>query len=698
MAFDLNQRFIALVPGGNGVIFAIQADGALFWYQNTGWASGAAVWAAGSGRQIATGWHEFTAVLASGDGQLYALKPNGTLLWYRVTVNPTTGAATWAAKSGAQIGTGFDRFSQIIGGWSGVFYCLDETGNMFLYYYSAGNGTPVWANGFGTQIGAGFNPLARLWADPDGVIFGVQQGTTLTWWRFRAANLVTGAGSWANDGIGIDIGEDWGEVAQRITFSNTSGVLYAVALDQSVNPGTDNILTWFQLHNSESIDTAGVSWAAGGNAVQVGQGWTFEPTAALQGYPSSLTVPQGGSVEIQVSTTWPTYTAQAVRRAPSASGTAVPVTSLVTYTGKLQQLQKNYRSLGCGWTPSFSYSPTSSWVSGVYAAQLVSPESNENEVVFVVRPSTPTNQIAVVLATNTYNAYNAWAGHNQYTYGQNGVQRTITLMRPSQQTAIGPTGKINHTLYSDLLLLDWMTSAGIDYDVYTDLDIDADGTSWMPQYKAVVLGSHPEYWTATARNNLISYLGSGGNVVATGGNCIYEEVSYTSDRSAMIFRTTTGDRNLFENLGEYESSILGNDYNPATYLDFYPYQVANQHPFLDGTGLSVGDTFGESGYNVAASGWEVDWAAADVSGLVVIAQGMNPNGGGSMCYFPQPSGGWVFTTGSITFNGSIASDSNIQQILTNVFATATQGATAGAFGAAAAPGQRLAPVGSAAPR
>ena len=697
MAFDLNQRFIALVPGGNGVIFAIQADGALFWYQNTGWASGAEVWAAGSGSQIGIGWHEFTTVLASGDGQLFGLKPDGTLLWYRVTVNPATGAASWAAKSGAQIGSGFDRFYQIIGGWSGVFYCLDETGNMFLYYYSAGNGTPVWANGFGTQIGTGFNPLARLWADPDGVIFGVQQGTTLTWWRFRASNLATGAGSWANAGIGIDIGEDWGEVSQRITFSNTSGVLYAVALDQAVNPGTDNVLTWFQLLNSESIDTSGASWANGGNAVQVGQGWTFEPTAALQGYPSSLTVPQGGTVQIQVSTTWPTYTAQAVRRAPSASGSAVPVTSLVTYNGQLQQLQNNYRSLGCGWAPSFSYSPTSSWVSGVYAAQLVSPASNEFEVVFVVRPSAPANQIAVVLATNTYNAYNAWAGHNQYTYGQNGVQRTVTLLRPSQQTSTGPTGKINHTLYSDLLLLDWMTSAGIDYDVYTDLDVDADGTSWMPQYKAVVLASHPEYWTATARNNLISYLGAGGNVIATGGNCIYEEVSYTSDSSAMVFRTTTGDRNLFENLGDYESAILGNDYNPATYLDFYPYQVANQHPFLNGTGLSVGDTFGSSGYNVAASGWEVDWAASDISGLIVIAQGTNPNGGGSMSYVPQPSGGFVLTTGSITFNGSIANDSNIQQILTNAFNTATQGSTAGASGAAAGPG-RLAPVGSAAPR
>lgn len=671
MAFDPNQRFIALIPGGNGVIFAIQADGALFWYQNTGWTSGTAAWAAGSGSRIGTDWHEFTTVLASGDGQLYGLKPDGTLLWYRVTVNPSTGGASWAADSGAQIGSGFDRFRRIIGGWGGVFYCLDEFGTMFLYYYAAGNGSPVWANGYGTQIGIGFDPLDRLWADPHGVIFGVQQSTTLTWWRFRASNLTTGSGTWANGGIGIDIGDGWGEASQQVTVSNTSGVLYAVAIDESVNPGTDDILTWYRLNNSESIDTAGVSWANGGNPAQVGQGWTFEPGAALQGYPNSLTITQGGTVRIQVSTTWPTYTAQAVRRAPSTTGTSVPVTPVITYNGSLQQLQGNYRSLGCGWSTSFSY-PTAAWTSGVYAARLVSPRSTEHDVVFIVRPLIPASPIAVVLATNTYNAYNAWAGHDQYTYGQDGVQRTVTLLRPSRQTPLGPTGQINHTLYSDLLLLDWMTSAGIAYDVYTDMDIDVDGTSWMPKYKAVVLASHPEYWTATARNNLITYLGAGGNVIATGGNCIYEEVSYTPDRTAMVFRTPSGDRNLFGNLGLYESEILGNDYNPASYLDFYPYQVVTSHPFLDGTGLAVGDTFGDSGYNIAASGWEVDWAASGISGLIVIAQGRNPNGGASMCYVPQPSGGWVFTTGSISFNGSIATDPAIQQILTNVFAAAVQ--------------------------
>ena len=672
MGYDAKQRFIALVPGGNGVIFAIQADGSLLWYQNTGWAGGSAAWAPASGSVIGTGWHEFTTVLAAGDGQLFGVKNDGTLLWYKLSsMNANTGAHSWAANSGTRIGSGFNRYTRLIGGWNGMFYALDASGDMYFYYYSAGNGSPNWANGRGTHIGSGFNQLIWLWADPDGVVFGVRQSAVLSWWHYRIANPTTGAGSWANGGNGIDIGDGWGDTTQRTAFSNTGGVVYTVQLDGSDNPGTDNVLAWYRLQNSQSVDTSGVSWANGGNAANVGSGWTYESFAALQGYPSAQSAPQGGSVGIQVSTTWPTYTATVVRAAPApAAGAPVTVIPAASHNGTLKTLPSTYRSTGCAWSTDFSVAVGAAWPSGIYGVQLVSPAGTEQDVMFVVRPSAPQNKIAVVVPTNTYNAYNSWGGHDQYTNGQSDTQRIVTTLRPSHATAFSATGAINHTLYSDLLLLTWMTANGIDYDVYTDLDVDTTGTTWMPAYKAVVLASHPEYWSQTARANLILYLAGGGRVVATGGNCIYEQVSYSTDRTAVVFRTTTGERNLFENVGEYESDILGIDYNPASYLDFFPYQVVSQHPFLDGTGLTYGDTFGAAGYNVAASGWEVDWATSGITGLVVIAEGLNPNGGGSMCYLPYASGGWVFSTGSISFNGSIGADAAIPVILGNVFAAA----------------------------
>jgi len=673
VTFDPNQRFLRLVPGGNGILYAIQADGTLYWYRHLGWQTGGGSWANnGSGRQIGADWHQFTTVLAAADGQIFAFHADGTLSWYRyVLSNANTGAGGWAAASGSVIGSGFNRYARIWGGFDNVLYCEDANGKLFWYRYSAGHGSSGWANGgSGLQIGSGWKPFVEVWADPNGVVFGVYQTGDLYWWRRVVQNSSTGAGYWANNGNGIAVGSGWGDDAQRLAFSNTSGVVYAINLDTSTTPATDNVLEWYHLLNSQNIDTRGASWANGGNEIQVGSGFTIESEAALQGYPSALSTAQGGSVGINVSTTFSNYTATVVRVAPSASG-PVTVVSPTTQTGRFQPLASGYRSSGCGWSADFNVSVGSAWQSGIYAAQLRSPNGVPHDVVFYVRPAAPQHPIAVVVPTNTYNAYNNWAGHDQYTNGQNGVQRVLTLQRPSVTTSLSGNGVINHTLFSDLFLLQWMTSQNIAFDCYTDLDLDGTGATWLPSYKAVVVLSHPEYWTEVSRQNIITYLGNGGRLIDTGGNTLYERVAYSADRTAIIFRTPTGARDVFDDAGEPTSDVIGVDYNPASYMDFYPYQVQASHPFLNGTGLGVGGTFGAAAYNgPGASGWEVDSYAGTIPGTVVIASGLNPNGGADMCQVPKANNGWVFTTGSISFNGAIPNDAAIRQILTNVFAAA----------------------------
>lgn len=669
MSYDANQRFISFVPGGNGILYAIQADGALLWYNHTGWAAGTTAWAAGSGLVIGAQWQQFTTVLASADGQFFCLKPNGDLLWYKYKLtNANTGAGSWDPASGSVIGHQFNKFARIFGGFDGVIYGVDNTGELYWYRYSGGNGSVTWGANSGAAIGGGFLEYPWLWADPDGVIYGARQGSQLAWFRHLVPNLNTGAGSWVNGGSPMYIGTGWGDTSQKVAWSNASGTIYSVTLDNAQNIGQDNILTWYRLKNSGTINSSGVAWYTG-NGVTVGTGFTQQASAALQGYPSVLSTPQGGSVNIQVSTTFPTYNASVVQLAPS-TGTPAVVQPSASYPGRLQNVASTYRSTGCGWSTDFTVATTSTWQSGIYSAQLQSTFGNQHDVVFVVRPAAPQNQIAVVLATNTYHAYNTWGGHDQYTDGQLTGTRQVSLLRPSVTTIVSPSGYINHTLYSDLMLYNWMSSNNIDYDVYTDADVDGTGTTWMSSYKAIVLGSHPEYWTQQARQNLIAYLAGGGRVIATGGNGIYEEVTYTPDGNAVIFRTPAGERNLFEDQDEFEADILGIAYNPGTYMDFYPYEVQTNHAFLNGTGLTVGSTFGASGANIAASGWEVDWAVAGITGQVVIAQGQNPNGGGGMCYVPMANGGWAFTTGSISFNGSIPGDPAIQKILANVFAAA----------------------------
>ncbi len=213
MTFDPNQRFLRVVPGGNGILYGIQADGILYWYRHLGWQNGGVSWAnGGSGRQIGADWHQFTTVLAAADGQFFAFHADGTLFWYRYVLNDSnTGAGSWHPASGSVIGRGFNRYQRIFGGFDNVLYAEDANGNLFWYRYSAGNGGFGWANGGnGLQIGSGWRPFVEAWADAGGVVFGVYQTGDLYWWRRIVQNSSTGAGYWVNGGKGIQIGTGLG--------------------------------------------------------------------------------------------------------------------------------------------------------------------------------------------------------------------------------------------------------------------------------------------------------------------------------------------------------------------------------------------------------------------------------------------------------------------------------------------------------
>ncbi|WP_406315343.1 N,N-dimethylformamidase beta subunit family domain-containing protein [Streptomyces sp. NBC_00118] len=681
MAYDPQQRFLNLVPGGNGIIYTIQADGNLYWYRHINWTTGTPPsWAnSGSGRLIGTSWHKFRFVLAAADGQIFAFMPNGDLLWYRYMLSDiNTGAGSWHSASGSRIGTQWN-FPRVIGGWNNVLYAEDGNGDLRWYKYTGTNGSFSWAANSGSKIGSQWQTYTQLFADPNGVIFGTRHGSALSWFRYLGTN---GTFNWANGGVPVDttiLGP-----FERGLFSNGSGAVYKIKTNTANPPGPDNQLQWYRLLNSETVNTSGVQWAGGSGAV-VGSGFTRENSAALQGYPTSLSTRRGTSLGIHVSTTFPSYTSSTLRLAPT-TGAPVVVTQPTTRTGQFQPLQSGYHSAGCGWSQSFSVSvgTGTSWPSGVYASQLKSPQGKEHNVMFVVRPSTPQRQIAVLVPTNTYNAYNFWGGHNQYTTGQAGAQRTVTMQRPQMGTSwdnfyTTATGIIDHLLYSDLQLFRWMSSKSVAYDCYADTDLHATGANWLRtpsqggHYKALVLTTHPEYFSQTARDNVVAFQNNGGRIIYLGGNGIYERMQYTADGNAIIFRRPDGSRDVYADSGQSESQILGVSHYQPTYMSFAPYQVRDttSNPFTAGTGLSVGDTFGSVSYDIAASGWEVDRRQGAVPGSVLIAEGLNTTGGAEMLYVPaSDTKGWVFSVGSLSFTGSVPIDTAIQKLLLNVFTQA----------------------------
>ncbi|WP_086666871.1 N,N-dimethylformamidase beta subunit family domain-containing protein [Lentzea kentuckyensis] len=676
MAYDQHQRFVQFVPGGNGVIYAIQADGLLLRYEHSGWLTGTPTWANGAGAQIGNGFQQFRTVFAAADGQIFGVTASGDLRWYK-----HLGGGAWHVNSGSTIRTGLQVYPRIFGGWNGVFYAVDTNGKLRWFKYLAGDGTNSWHTNSGNIISNNsWKPFYELWADPNGVIYGIHTGSNvLQWWRYTSGDGTNG--TWVNGGNAYSIGSGWSDDTQKTWLSNGSGTHYVVWLDGATTPGFDDKLMWFRLLNSETISGNFTGqWVNGGAPLQVGSGFTIEKTASLQGYATDTsprpTYPQG----FAVSSSFTTVEATIERLAVPGQTSGTVVWGPQSVAGSLQYVPGDYRSGGCDWATTFSLTIPATWKSGAYVCRLRGLLNGtphlRYEIPFAVKPPAPTAKLAVLLPTNTYNAYNTWGGHNNYTtVGQGGVQRVCTSFRPNNAVWTDDRAVLSHTYYSDLLLLRWMVQNNIEFDLYQDGDLNADGT-WLGQYKALVIGSHSEYWSQLMKDRVNTYLSNGGRVVNTGGNTLFARISWNAGGDAVVFRAANGSQtdNWYANLGQPTRDVLGADWDDSEFLTWGAYEtLLPAHPFLAGTSLSLGSTFGAVSYNISGSGWETDRCPTPPKpGTEIIAVGNNSGGpnGGHMFKWTRSGGGWVFSTGSISFNGTLAVDAVASKILLNVMTAA----------------------------
>lgn len=97
-----NMRLV--FSGGRGIIYAVDPRGDLYWYRHTGYTDGRFAWANNAeGTRIASGWNDVASAFSGGDGVIYVLKRDGNLYWYNHS-GFSTGAAAWANQSGNRIG------------------------------------------------------------------------------------------------------------------------------------------------------------------------------------------------------------------------------------------------------------------------------------------------------------------------------------------------------------------------------------------------------------------------------------------------------------------------------------------------------------------------------------------------------------------------------------------------------------------
>ena len=365
--------------------------------------------------------------------------------------------------------------------------------------------------------------------------------------------------------------------------------------------------------------------------------------------------------------------------------------------------------------------------SGLYYLHAETESGSFVSFPWIVAPARPTAKIAFVHSTNTWNAYNNFGGRSNYINAtelppQPTVNARLDLLRYTQidafrvwsfpDEAYGPLSfdrpepsnhvpketrvtdpirgrQPNHIAPAEWRMLAWLEREGFGYDCYSEqhlhrgeLDLDA--------YQVLLICAHPEYWSREMYKRVKDWVyRRGGRFVYLGGNGLNCEVEFVDEQTLHILNhldAKGGELGMvdpndpshylesrFHRTYESEANLTGVVTTDTGIMTAAPYRVIEpDHWVFAGTGLRGGDEFGHESLHErvpgGASGHETDkMSASTPANAVLLAKGLNPDDGGAeIVTYETPSGGAVFSVGSITWPASVLVDDGISRITKNV--------------------------------
>lgn len=391
----------------------------------------------------------------------------------------------------------------------------------------------------------------------------------------------------------------------------------------------------------------------------------------------------------------------------------------------------DFTQTGAGWnragwgSPHHTQFVTAPEPSGLYYFHGETEGGEHFSFPLVVAPAAPSARIAVLAATNTWNAYNNWGGRSNYinacglspepaVYARQDLVRyagsgsfkewaaaddcylPIAFERPEPNNSVRPNEQPEdpirgrqpcHLAPAEWRLLAWLEREELAYDYYAEAQLDS-GELDLDAYSLLVLPPHPEYWTALMYQRVKEWVFErGGRLAYLGGNGLNCEVELdhragtmrclselVSDRGSLTARDAAGRvrESRFHRRRESEASLLGVVCTDAGIMTAAPFRVINsRHHLLRGTGLREGDLFGRESLHErcpgGASGHETDKRSpSSPPQTELLAKGVNPDeGGAELVCFETEGGGRVFSTGSITWCASLLVDPAVSRITRN---------------------------------
>jgi len=290
----------------------------------------------------------------------------------------------------------------------------------------------------------------------------------------------------------------------------------------------------------------------------------------IEGYCGRLSFGPGDSVPVHVSCRTESFSIKVERWGTQR----VEVWRAEGLAGQYSAPPNDADAEGCRWPVSVEIPTGPEWRSGFYLVTLIANGAQRGRDVahagFVLRanPSkaaTGPARALLVLATNTWNAYNTWGGRSLYTGGHQvsfrrpfargmlcrpAVDRDDRKARPVRwgerpdvdgdifqayriahgyPSAIGSSGWFTH----ERRFVEWAEDAGFEFDMAVSSDLDT-VPGLLDPYELVLSVGHDEYWSASARDAIDTHLRGGGHLASFSGNTMFWQVRLVGDADHMI--------------------------------------------------------------------------------------------------------------------------------------------------------------------
>ena len=333
---------------------------------------------------------------------------------------------------------------------------------------------------------------------------------------------------------------------------------------------------------------------------------------------------------------------------------------------------------------------------------------------WVVAPTQPRADIAVLASDINWNAYNSFGGRSNYIHPDQlpstptvnarlelkryndpeglqyeGGELPLSFDRPEPINHVPEEARVtdpiegraaNHLAPAEWRLLGWLEREGFDYDLWSETQLHQRRLR-LDDYRVLILGPHPEYWSSRMYFEVKDWVfNRGGRLVYLGGNGLNCEVELRDDDSMIAHNgrydhaAPGANESRFHSRQESEANLLGVVFTFPGIMTAAPYKVIEpDHWVFAGTRLKAGSEFGHECQHMrvpgGASGHETDKIspANSPKNVQLLAKGMNPDDGGAHMVIHEPDGGGaVFSTGSITYVSSLLVSDPVSTITRNV--------------------------------